>query len=104
MDRSRSVLILILTILAGLALTVFIYLRYRVMFLVFFIPIIGIGGSLFSRMMRRRPMYGGEGGRRYTGLNWDPDQNRRRNHEHNPPYTVEPYDHGDEEQRRDGSR
>ena len=57
MDRGRNYLILTLAILAGLALSVFVYLKYRVMLFVFFIPIIGIGGSLFSRVLRRRPMH-----------------------------------------------
>ena len=56
-DRGRSYLILTLTMLAGIALSIYIYLRYRIMFIVFFIPIIGLGGSLFSRMLRRRPMH-----------------------------------------------
>ena len=57
MDRGRSYLILTLTMLAGIALSIYIYLRYRIMFIVFFIPIIGLGGSLFSRILRRRPMH-----------------------------------------------
>jgi hypothetical protein len=60
MERGRSYLILTLTVLAGIALSIFIYLKYRVLFIVFFIPIIGIGGSFLSRMMRRRPMHGHE--------------------------------------------
>ena len=57
MDRGRSYLILTLTVLAGIGLSVFIYQKYGVRLFVFFIPIIGIGGSLFSRVLRRRPVH-----------------------------------------------
>ena len=56
MDRGRSYLVLTITVLAGIALSIFIYLKYRIMFIVFFIPIIGIGGSFLTRIMRR-PMH-----------------------------------------------
>ena len=56
MDRGRSYLILTLALLAGIGLSVFIYQKYGVRLIVFFIPIIGIGGSLFSRVIRRRPV------------------------------------------------
>ena len=56
MDRGRNYLILTLTVLAGIGLSVFIYQKYGVRLFIFFIPIIGIGGSLFSRVMRRRPV------------------------------------------------
>ena len=55
MDRRRSYLILTLVLLAGIGLSVFIYQKYGVRLVVFFIPIIGVGGSLFSRVLRRRP-------------------------------------------------
>jgi len=56
MERRRSYLILTLVLLAGIGLSVFIYQKYGVRLIVFFIPIIGIGGSLFSRVLRRRPV------------------------------------------------
>ena len=80
MDRTRSYLILLLTIAAGLALSVFIYLKYRIMFFVFFIPLIGIGGSLFSRMMRRPSRYDRDNRPEGDGP------------EYHPRYTVEPDD------------
>jgi len=55
MDRRRSYLILTLVLLAGIGLSVFLYRKTGGPF-IFLIPIIGIGGSLFSRVLRRRPV------------------------------------------------
>jgi hypothetical protein len=82
MDRTRSYLILLLTIAAGIALSIFIYLKYHIMFFVFFIPLIGIGGSLFSRIMRRPSRYDHDR---------MPEQGGR---EYRPRYRVEPDDRG----------
>jgi hypothetical protein len=82
MDRTRSYLILLLTIAAGIALSIFIYLKYHIMFFVFFIPLIGIGGSLFSRIMRRPSRY---------DRDQRSEQDRR---EYRPRYRVEPEDRG----------
>ena len=57
MDRGRNYLILTLVLLAGIGLSIFIYQKYGVRLFIFFIPIIGIGGSMFSRVMRRRPVH-----------------------------------------------
>ena len=51
MEKGRRVLILILALAAGVGLSIFIYLRYNVAFFVFFIPLIGIGGTMFTRKM-----------------------------------------------------
>ena len=80
MDRTRSYLILLLTIAAGFALSIFIYLKYHIMFFVFFIPLIGIGGSLFSRIMRRPSRYEHDHRREQSGP------------EYRPRYRVEPDD------------
>jgi hypothetical protein len=80
MDRTRSYLILLLTIAAGIALSVFIYVKYHLMFFVFFIPLIGIGGSFFSRMMRRPSRYDQENRPKGGGT------------EYRPRYTVHPDD------------
>jgi hypothetical protein len=69
---------------AGIALSIFIYLRYRVTVIVFFIPLIGIGGSLFTRMMRR----GGPRGR--------DDAHEHSDHERPLNRIREPYDRDDE--------
>jgi hypothetical protein len=54
MDKRRSYLILTLVLLAGIGLSLFLY-RKTGGFVILIIPIIGIGGSLFSRVLRRRP-------------------------------------------------
>ena len=56
MDRRRSYLILTLVLLAGIGLSLFLY-RKTGGLVIFLIPIIGIGGSLFSRVLRRRPVH-----------------------------------------------
>jgi hypothetical protein len=83
MDRTRSYLILLLVIAAGIALSIFIYLKYHIMFFVFFIPLIGIGGSLFSRMMRRPSRYDHENMPEHDGTEYrthyriEPEERRR---------------------------
>ena len=88
MDRGRSYLILTLALLAGIGLSVFIYQKYGVRFIVFFIPIIGIGGSLFSRVLRRRPVRHHE-----TKPEYDDYKYRVR-------YNVEPENKNDDEANR----
>jgi hypothetical protein len=58
MDKRRSYLILTIVLLAGIGLSLFLY-RKTGGFVVLIIPIIGIGGSLFSRVLRRRPEHRG---------------------------------------------
>jgi hypothetical protein len=54
-DNTRRYLILALVLLAGVGLSLFLYRKTGGM-LIFIIPIIGIGGSLFTRMLRRQPV------------------------------------------------
>jgi len=89
MDRGRSYLILTLALLAGIGLSVFIYLKYSFTLIVFFIPIIGIGGSLFSRVLRRRPVR-----RHETRREYDDYKYRVR-------YNVEPEDDGNGDKESD---
>ena len=90
MDRRRSYFILALTIIAGVALSIYIYVKYHIMFFVFFIPLIGIGGSFFSRLMRHSSRYDREDRPEYSGP------------EYQPRYTVEP-DNGEEEEKGENS-
>ena len=85
MDRGRSYLVLTITVLAGIALSIFIYLKYRIMFIVFFIPIIGIGGSFLTRIMRRRPMHDHE------------ERTEIDDYKYRVRYTLEPEDRKDSE-------
>jgi hypothetical protein len=83
-DRGRSYLILGLTLAAGIALSIYIYLRYRVTVIIFFIPLIGIGGSLFTRVMRRGTRHGRD------------DEQGDIDRECRSHRIREPYDHEDE--------
>ena len=89
MDRGRSYLILTLVLLAGIGLSVFIYLQYGVTLIVFIIPIIGIGGSLFSRVLRRRPARHHETRREYD------------DYKHRVRYTVKPEGDGNDDKESD---
>jgi hypothetical protein len=52
MERRKNLLIVLLSLCAGGLLTYWLYVRYHIIFFFVFIPIIGVGGSLFSRLFK----------------------------------------------------
>jgi hypothetical protein len=54
MERRKNLLIVLLSLCAGGLLTYWLYVRYHIVFFFVFIPIIGLGGSLFSRLFKPR--------------------------------------------------
>ena len=60
MIERRSVLITILGLAAGIALSVWLYHRFKIVGFFIFIPVFSLGGSLFRNMWRRKEKAQGE--------------------------------------------
>ncbi len=58
MERRKNLLIVLISLCIGGLLTYWLYVRYHIIFFFVFIPIIGLGGSLFSRLFKPGRMEG----------------------------------------------
>ena len=54
MIEKRGLLITILAIVIGGLLSLWLYIRFRIIFFFLFIPIFTVGGSLFRNLWKRR--------------------------------------------------